>query len=164
MFNWLLARPEVSGDDQLKRCLWDHQRAGGFENALAQIQNDFLTSPNPERKDRLDRFQAALSARDVEAAVRRAAIVTEHGRSRIPSAVHLPQHVLAAAGEELMIRFPSERVCPTAFHARKGTNSRLQNLEQQWTKERHYTTHIVRGAKAEEAFPEFIARRGRPLS
>ena len=39
-----------------------------------------------------------------------------------------------------------------------------QNLEQQWAKERHYTTHVVRGAKAEEAFPEFIARRGRPLS
>jgi enoyl-CoA hydratase len=39
-----------------------------------------------------------------------------------------------------------------------------QNLEQQWLKERYYTTHVVRGAKAEEAFPEFIARRGRPLS
>jgi enoyl-CoA hydratase/carnithine racemase len=39
-----------------------------------------------------------------------------------------------------------------------------RNLEQQWTTERHYTTHVVRGAKAEEAFPEFIARRGRPLS
>jgi enoyl-CoA hydratase len=39
-----------------------------------------------------------------------------------------------------------------------------QNLELQWTKERHYTTHVVRGAKAEEAFPEFIARRGRPPS
>ena len=39
-----------------------------------------------------------------------------------------------------------------------------QNLEQQWLKERHYTTHVVRGAKAEEAFSEFIARRGRPLS
>jgi len=39
-----------------------------------------------------------------------------------------------------------------------------QNLEQQWTKERHYTTHVARGAKAEDAFPEFIARRGRPLS
>ncbi|MBV9203493.1 MAG: enoyl-CoA hydratase/isomerase family protein [Alphaproteobacteria bacterium] len=38
-----------------------------------------------------------------------------------------------------------------------------QNLEQQWAKERHYTTHVVRGAKAEDAFPEFIARRGRPL-
>jgi hypothetical protein len=39
-----------------------------------------------------------------------------------------------------------------------------RNLEKQWNKERHYTTHVVRGAKAEEAFPEFIARRGRPLS
>jgi enoyl-CoA hydratase len=38
-----------------------------------------------------------------------------------------------------------------------------QNLEQQWNEERDYTTHVVRGARAEEAFPEFIARRGRPL-
>ncbi|HEV2099538.1 MAG TPA: enoyl-CoA hydratase/isomerase family protein [Stellaceae bacterium] len=39
-----------------------------------------------------------------------------------------------------------------------------QNLEQQWTEERDYTTNVVRGARAEEAFPEFIARHGRPLS
>jgi enoyl-CoA hydratase/carnithine racemase len=39
-----------------------------------------------------------------------------------------------------------------------------QNLEQQWTEEREYTIHVVRGARAEEAFPEFIARKGRPLS
>jgi enoyl-CoA hydratase/carnithine racemase len=38
-----------------------------------------------------------------------------------------------------------------------------ENLEQQWEEERHFTTHVVRGARAEEAFPEFIARRGRPL-
>ena len=38
-----------------------------------------------------------------------------------------------------------------------------QNLEQQWEEERHFTTHVVRGARAEEAFPEFIARHGRPL-
>src|SRR6516162_2612941 len=38
-----------------------------------------------------------------------------------------------------------------------------QSLEEQWTEERHFTTHVVRGAKAEEAFPEFIARHGRPL-
>ena len=38
-----------------------------------------------------------------------------------------------------------------------------QSLEQQWTEEREYTTHVVRGARAEEAFPEFIARKGRPL-
>src|SRR5919109_503359 len=39
-----------------------------------------------------------------------------------------------------------------------------QSLEEQWAEERHFTTHVVRGAKAEEAFPEFIARRGRPLA
>ncbi len=37
------------------------------------------------------------------------------------------------------------------------------NLEEQWAQERDYTTNVVRGAKAEEAFPEFIARKGRPL-
>src|SRR5580704_4726192 len=39
-----------------------------------------------------------------------------------------------------------------------------QNLEEQYEAERHFTTHVVRGAKAEDAFPEFIARRGRSLS
>lgn len=38
------------------------------------------------------------------------------------------------------------------------------DLEAQWANERDYTTHVMRGAKAEEAFPEFIARKGRPLS
>src|SRR5688572_31909611 len=38
-----------------------------------------------------------------------------------------------------------------------------QNLEEQWASERDYTTKVVRGAKAESAFPEFIARKGRPL-
>jgi enoyl-CoA hydratase/carnithine racemase len=38
-----------------------------------------------------------------------------------------------------------------------------RSLEEQWTLERDYTTNVVRGAKAEEAFPEFIARKGRPL-
>lgn len=37
------------------------------------------------------------------------------------------------------------------------------NLEEQWASERDYTTTVVRGAKAEEAFPDFIARKGRPL-
>jgi enoyl-CoA hydratase len=38
-----------------------------------------------------------------------------------------------------------------------------KDLEAQWSLERDYTTNVVRGAKAEEAFPEFIARKGRPL-
>ena len=39
-----------------------------------------------------------------------------------------------------------------------------KNLEEQWANERRYTTQVVRGAKAETAFPEFIARHGRPLT
>jgi enoyl-CoA hydratase/carnithine racemase len=37
-------------------------------------------------------------------------------------------------------------------------------LEEQWANERSYTTNVVRGARAEAAFPEFIARKGRALS
>lgn len=37
------------------------------------------------------------------------------------------------------------------------------DLETQWANERDYTTNVSRGAKAEEAFPDFISRRGRPL-
>jgi len=35
------------------------------------------------------------------------------------------------------------------------------SLEEQWANERHYTTNVVKGAKAEAAFPEFIARKGK---
>jgi enoyl-CoA hydratase/carnithine racemase len=34
-------------------------------------------------------------------------------------------------------------------------------LEEQWANERAYTANVMRGAKAEDAFPEFIARKGR---
>ena len=33
-------------------------------------------------------------------------------------------------------------------------------LEEQFKAEEHYTRHVLRGAKAKEAFPEFIARKG----
>src|SRR5262249_32176312 len=38
-----------------------------------------------------------------------------------------------------------------------------RSLEEQWANERSYTTQVMRGAKAENAFPDFIARKGRPL-
>ncbi len=38
-----------------------------------------------------------------------------------------------------------------------------QNLETQWANEVDFTTNVMRGAKAEDAFPEFIARKGRAL-
>jgi enoyl-CoA hydratase/carnithine racemase len=37
------------------------------------------------------------------------------------------------------------------------------NLEAQWSNEMDYTRNVVRGAKADDAFPDFIARKGRPL-
>jgi hypothetical protein len=39
-----------------------------------------------------------------------------------------------------------------------------ESLEQQYEIEHDYTTHVMRGAKAEQAFPEFIARKGRALT
>jgi enoyl-CoA hydratase/carnithine racemase len=36
-----------------------------------------------------------------------------------------------------------------------------EGLEAQWAAEKDYTTHVMRGARAEDAFPEFIARKGR---
>jgi len=36
----------------------------------------------------------------------------------------------------------------------------VQDLEAQWDDERRFTTEVVRNAKAREAFPEFIARKG----
>jgi hypothetical protein len=38
-----------------------------------------------------------------------------------------------------------------------------RNLEEQWANEKDYTTNVMRGARAEDAFPEFIARKGRDL-
>ncbi len=34
-----------------------------------------------------------------------------------------------------------------------------ESLERQWELEQDYTTHVLRGAKAADAFPEFIARK-----
>ncbi len=38
-----------------------------------------------------------------------------------------------------------------------------ESLEQQWMNEKDFTTNVLRGTLAEEAFPEFLARRGRPV-
>jgi enoyl-CoA hydratase/carnithine racemase len=39
-----------------------------------------------------------------------------------------------------------------------------QDLEGQWREEREFAKNEFENAKAEQAFPEFIARKGRPLS
>jgi hypothetical protein len=35
-----------------------------------------------------------------------------------------------------------------------------QNLEEQFNAEHEYTTRVLRGAKAKDAFPEFIKKKG----
>jgi enoyl-CoA hydratase/carnithine racemase len=39
-----------------------------------------------------------------------------------------------------------------------------ESLVRQYEIEHDYTTHVMRGAKAEDAFPEFIARKGKALT
>ena len=36
-------------------------------------------------------------------------------------------------------------------------------VRDQWRAEVDFTRNVLRGAKAEDAFPDFIARKGRPL-
>ena len=36
-----------------------------------------------------------------------------------------------------------------------------QDLEAQWGNERHFTQNVIKGAKAEDAFPDFIALQNR---
>lgn len=40
---------------------------------------------------------------------------------------------------------------------------KAKDLEEQWAEEQYYTTHVMRGAKAADAFPDFIAKHGRSL-
>jgi hypothetical protein len=61
LFNWLLQRPEIDADAELKRLLWDHRTSGGFENALSQVQTDYLLSPSAENKAALESFQGAIN-------------------------------------------------------------------------------------------------------
>ena len=37
-------------------------------------------------------------------------------------------------------------------------------LQSQWEAEQQFTRDVLPGAKAEDAFPDFIARKGRPLT
>ncbi|HEY5338605.1 MAG TPA: SIR2 family protein [Rhizomicrobium sp.] len=61
VFDGLLQQPEINGDSSLKKILWDHKDAGGFENALAQVQQDVRNNASvPGYRRRLDGFQAAI--------------------------------------------------------------------------------------------------------
>lgn len=44
-FEYLLGCPEVSCNQHLQKLLWQYQPTGGFENALALVQADFIRDP-----------------------------------------------------------------------------------------------------------------------
>jgi hypothetical protein len=59
-FEYLLGCPEIMQDARLRDLLWKHQASGGFENALAELQNDFLRD-SLANKSQLLAFQAAVA-------------------------------------------------------------------------------------------------------
>lgn len=59
-FEYLLGCPEVMQDARLRDLLWKHQQTGGFEDALAEVQADFLRGQQANELQ-LIAFQAAVS-------------------------------------------------------------------------------------------------------
>jgi len=59
-FEYLLGCSEIMQDARLRDLLWKHQPSGGFENALAELQADFLRDPRAN-KPQLIAFQTAIT-------------------------------------------------------------------------------------------------------
>jgi hypothetical protein len=60
-FEYLLGTPEIMADTQLRDPLWKYQAAGGFEDALAELQRGY--SPGFSQQwtaKHLTRFQGAV--------------------------------------------------------------------------------------------------------
>jgi len=93
-----------------------------------------------------------------------ARIVAAEEAYRIGLLNHLvPSAVLRAKTMELAVTIAANR-----RDAVMGIKTLLledmgKGLDAQWAAERDFTTRVVRGAKADEAFPEFIKRKGRPV-
>jgi len=61
-FEYLLGSPEIAHDEAIKNLLWRHKVRGGFEAALADLQAEYVGRRDQHTKDRLARFQAAVSS------------------------------------------------------------------------------------------------------
>lgn len=60
VFDQLIGVPEINKDEYLKKLLWDNKNNGGFENALAEVQNAFIKEPS-NYATRLQHIQGAIS-------------------------------------------------------------------------------------------------------
>src|SRR6185369_10517914 len=52
-FEYLLGCPEVVNSSRLRQLLWQHQPVGGFEDALAELQDECRRSPSAPSGDLL---------------------------------------------------------------------------------------------------------------
>jgi SIR2-like domain len=60
-FEYLLGTPEIMADPQLRDLLWSHQAAGGFEDALAELQRGYSNAYTQQWTEKhLIRFQGAV--------------------------------------------------------------------------------------------------------
>jgi hypothetical protein len=59
-FEYLLGSSEVGTDAELRRLLWAHQRKGGFEDALAELQQRVERDPHGPDKALLGKLEAAV--------------------------------------------------------------------------------------------------------
>jgi hypothetical protein len=60
-FEYLLGCPEIIADPQLRELLWKYQAAGGFEDALAELQRGYSSGQaQPWTEKQLIRFQGAI--------------------------------------------------------------------------------------------------------
>jgi SIR2-like domain len=57
-FEYLLGCPQVDAD--IRNLLWSHKRKGGFEDALAYLQDQFARRRNPQTEQRLTILQSAI--------------------------------------------------------------------------------------------------------
>ena len=58
-FEYLLGTPQISNEPAYRALLWKHFESGGFENAIAEVQAAYKSSPHANQK-RLDDFQFAV--------------------------------------------------------------------------------------------------------
>src|ERR1019366_5846801 len=59
-FEYLVGCPEISSNPLLLELLWRHQPTGGFENALAEVQADFIRDPQ-SNTNHLQNIQGAVN-------------------------------------------------------------------------------------------------------
>jgi hypothetical protein len=60
VFDYLLGSKEISANPRLRELLWKHQFTGGFEDALAELQDEFRRAPASCRGE-LEQLQLAIA-------------------------------------------------------------------------------------------------------